>query len=233
MDATMRIAERAGDEAAVAVARARRGELVEGAVVVLDAALGSTRRNGFTVPAPKFWTGTWQVLCVHAGKLTLRRVRADGKATLPASRTNSLWIREAELRACLTGMGVPLALEDPADVAIRSIEAAELPAFVANVREESRREWAKRVRVLLKTLGVVGVSVTVPSHSMAQAIDIEFDALRHKCTDTPRDRCEACSRVRRADRRLEALILSAYPDLNNRSDSTVDHFDYCLSVRAK
>jgi hypothetical protein len=42
--------------------------------------------------------------------------------------------------------------------------------------------------------------------------------------------CPRCQRRHVATLRLTSLILAAYPDLDDRSDSQVDHFDYCLSI---
>jgi hypothetical protein len=117
------------------------------------------------------------------------------------------------------------------------ILAAKTPSVVrTDLRHESRKERAKAVRALFKSMGLKGISVTAPNYSMAQSIDICIprdsycDNPIHQDPSKNNSDCTECSRVWKAKQRLEPIILAAFPDLDNRSDSQSDHFDYCLSI---
>lgn len=115
------------------------------------------------------------------------------------------------------------------------------------LRALDRKERAAKVRSLLKSLGIKGVSVTAPNYSMAQSINISMPGDDRGLHDEVHFRLEAevrakpgpycgmvqicpfCKAEFEAKEKLEALILAAYPDLDDRSDSQYDHFDYCLS----
>lgn len=126
------------------------------------------------------------------------------------------------------------------------------PAFRGNVRRLYRKEWSKLVKRLLKDLGLGFVSVTAPNYSMAQSIDIRFHQVETPAESTEHQRlhdeidraeiatgglhvgfnrtCKHCHQRWAAHQALERIILAAYPDLDNRSDSQSDYFDYCLSI---
>jgi hypothetical protein len=110
-----------------------------------------------------------------------------------------------------------------------------------NLRSATRKEWAAEVRKLLKSLNINGVSVTTPSHSMAQAIQISLpdeldNSIEHQKLhdelwkqNRPGTDCPQCGQRWNARKHLEAIILAAFPDLDDRSDLQSDCFDYCLS----
>lgn len=109
----------------------------------------------------------------------------------------------------------------------------------ADLRREPRKVIAAEVRKLLKELGIKGISVTAPNYSMAQSIDITFPPIEHPGRDLAvasdwRDHehlsCPVCERSHQAKARLEEIILAAFPDLDNRSDSLIDHYDYKFSI---
>ena len=118
-----------------------------------------------------------------------------------------------------------------------------LPAFRANIRHQTRKEWAAAVRKLFKDLKLTGISVTTPSYSMAQSIhisipDLIVDRITHdRIHDEIWSRgghaidCPDCAKRWNAHNRIEEIVLAAFPDLGDRSDSQSDHFDYCLSIR--
>jgi len=127
-----------------------------------------------------------------------------------------------------------------------------LPAFRANIRDRARKEWSKEVRKLLKSIGLGFVSVTTPSYSMASSIDIRFhqdegfrEGSAHEAQHVQIDRsergsniwhgygyyCPYCQQQWQAHQRLEKIILAAFPDLDDRSDSQSDYFDSCLSIQ--
>ena len=121
-------------------------------------------------------------------------------------------------------------MEDNMDT-LTQIEQATMPAPVAKIRQEPRKVWAVSVRTLLKTQGIKGVSVKTPNYSMAKSIEITVPkGDGHICSMdiSPMD-CPACHRRGEAKRKLQDMILGAYPDLDDRSDSITDYFDFCLS----
>jgi hypothetical protein len=115
-----------------------------------------------------------------------------------------------------------------------AILRADLPSVRnPDLRKERRTVWAKAIRRLLADLGIKGVSITTPHYSMAHSIDVKLPA------GTPHDRgaadheyrdCPMCQERNRAQDRITQIILAAFPDLDDRSDSMTDYFDFCLSV---
>lgn len=115
--------------------------------------------------------------------------------------------------------------------ATHQILSAKTPTSHSDIRYESRKYIAGAIRGLLKGLGIKGISVTAPVYSMAQAIDIRVpDTCEHDSMEARRA-CPVCQNRNLAVRRIEELILAAYPDLDDRSDSMSDHYDYKLSIR--
>lgn len=130
------------------------------------------------------------------------------------------------------------------------IERAPIPAVRhAAMRQRTRKEWAGEVRNLFKDLGIKHVSVTAPNYSMASSIHIDTPRFfawegdhekRHAEIDhQERARgewmgyghyCEFCKRSQEAKRKLEKIILAAFPDLDDRSETQSDYFDFCLSI---
>lgn len=124
---------------------------------------------------------------------------------------------------------------------LQAIINTPAPKFHANIRHQTRKEWAQAVRSLFKEIGIKGVSVTAPNYSQAQTIDIRLpelivdneqhqklhDELWH--TDRNNTDCPDCSQRWQAKQAIEKIILSAFPDLDNRSDNQSDYFNYCLS----
>jgi hypothetical protein len=111
------------------------------------------------------------------------------------------------------------------------------PRSLHPMRHAGRKAQAAAVRKLLHGLGIKGVSVTAPSYANASAIHIRIPDDEHVDGTDPRGyrdheyrTCPRCQRRHVATLRLTSLILAAYPDLDNRSDSQRDHFDYVLSV---
>jgi hypothetical protein len=127
-----------------------------------------------------------------------------------------------------------------------------LPAFRANIRHhpEYRKGWAREVKNLLKSLNLGWISVTAPHYSMAMSIDINFKQSepfqgseheqKHREIDEAEransvwmgyvQYCPHCRQEHEAHEQLEKIILSAFPDLNDRGDPVTDYSDYCLSI---
>lgn len=136
------------------------------------------------------------------------------------------------------------------NIVIRSILDAPLPrVWNSDLRKEHRKEWAKQVRKLLKSLNIKGVSVTTPNYSMASTIQIrveygpefskdhqpvhEAGEIRERRNTTYRGSvhfCPYCSVRKDVHDKLEQIILAAFPDLDDRSDSISDYYNYCLSI---
>lgn len=130
------------------------------------------------------------------------------------------------------------------------IERTPLPSVRhAAMRQRTRKEWAGEVRNLFKDLGIKHVSVTTPNYSMASSIHIDLPPLfawngdherRHEEIDHQEREsgtwlgyghfCEFCKREWSAKQKLEKIVLAAFPDLDNRSDTQSDYFDFCLCI---
>ena len=97
--------------------------------------------------------------------------------------------------------------------ALQAIIDAPLPSVRnPNLRGWPRKERAKQIRGLFRDFGLKGIGATTPTHSMAQSIDIRIPGA--------------------ATERIHAILLAAFPDLDDRSDSRTDYFNYCLLVTA-
>lgn len=108
---------------------------------------------------------------------------------------------------------------DPAKIAVVSME-----------RNLPRKDLAKLARGVFAKLGVKGISITAPNYSMAQSVDVRVPRL---LTDSIEDSAEYV--LTRKDnnetvRKVEAILLAAFPNTDNRSDSMTDYFDYRWSV---
>src|SRR5262245_59495165 len=127
---------------------------------------------------------------------------------------------------------------------LETILKTSLPQIVnPALRKESRKVWATAVRALLKSLNIKGVSITTPSYSMAATILIRLpNALDNPNSPEhlrlhddlwyrglPSSECPDCGQKQKSRRHLESIILSAFPDLDDRSDRLTDYYDYCLS----
>jgi hypothetical protein len=114
-------------------------------------------------------------------------------------------------------------------------------------RHIPRKEQAALARQLFKRLGLRGISVTTPRYSMAHSVDVRLpaegqhdpDKWPHSHRDwcgpngTGHDeatRCPACRDRAAAEKKLEALLLAAFPCHDDRSDSQTDYFDFRWTV---
>lgn len=127
---------------------------------------------------------------------------------------------------------------------LKAILDCPLPAVRrAELRDEPRKVWAAEVRKLLRDLGLSGISVTTPNYSMASTIlvripprEVEDEAEHERLHDRifregrPSLDCPDCAERWQARQKVRAIILAAFPDLDDRSDPQVDYFDYCVSV---
>lgn len=101
------------------------------------------------------------------------------------------------------------------------IAQVELPQFRANIRDLQRKEIAKRVRELLREMKLTAISVTTPNYRGAQGVLVTLP--RCALGETLETRNAARAKVR-------AVILAAFPDLDDRSDSQNDTWDYRIQV---
>jgi hypothetical protein len=125
-----------------------------------------------------------------------------------------------------------------------SIEAAALPVgFVTEkIRDLTQKERTAKIRAALKACGVLmgsvgkGVSVKSATGSMCYWTHVEFARAQHAegttFFDHNRMECPVCQVNITADRKLSALVLQAFPDLDDRSDSMTDYSDFVFSVTA-
>jgi len=130
----------------------------------------------------------------------------------------------------------------------QQILSTPLPAFRENIRRLERKEWAVKVRWLFKDLGIAGLSVTTPNHSMASSINIRIpdapwygahEAEHAKIDAAERSTgawlgygtfCPFCKETHAARKQIEAIILAAFPDLDDRSHLVEDYFDFCFTI---
>ena len=96
-----------------------------------------------------------------------------------------------------------------------------------------RKEQAKLARKLFRSLSLSGISVTTPSYSMAQAVDVTLPDCHISECCTPVDEKDACGICRdqvAIKRKIEEILGVAFPNHDNRSEMQSDYHDYCWSV---
>jgi len=129
---------------------------------------------------------------------------------------------------------------------IFSVNLDKVPVMSTD-RSIRRKEQAKLCRELFKRLGIKGVSVTAPNYSMAQAVDVKIpgymghdseyfyngvDYRGQSFADMP-DNVPAKIRNQThwsAAKKLETVLLRAFPNHDDRSDLQSDYFNYKWSV---
>lgn len=122
----------------------------------------------------------------------------------------------------------------PGNPLLQAILDAPLPPVVnPAIRRESRKVKAAEIRKVLKSMGIKGISVTAPNYSMASSVHIKIP----RASDHDRGAvghefhtCPLCMQHTRAERKIAEIILAAFPDLDDRSDSQSDYHDNPLSI---
>jgi hypothetical protein len=120
---------------------------------------------------------------------------------------------------------------------IKSIAESKLPVGLApeKIRHLDQKERSAKIRGLLKACGIKGVSVTSAVGSMCYWTNVRFETPDHlpgtDFTTHLAYECPVCRVARLGEKIITGHILAAFPDLDDRSDSQVDHFDYVFSVR--
>ena len=99
------------------------------------------------------------------------------------------------------------------------------------IRSLYLRDRSAKIRGLLKTLGISGVSVVSPRYSMATSTVITLPGIEHEHSYMYVYQCPVCSQRDEASKAVERIILRAFPDLDDRSDIQTDYFDFVFSVR--
>lgn len=152
------------------------------------------------------------------------------KNALNKERGYALSDRDEQAASCTTPMWAK-GKRTPADVRAH-ILAAKLPEPKGEaIRSLPLKEIAAKLRGLFAELGIKGISVTAPRYSMAHSVDVDVPRIEW---ESPAE-SEAEQQGRRdhavaVRRKVEAIILAAYPDMDDRSDSMTDYFDNRFGV---
>lgn len=174
-------------------------------------------------------------------------VEGDWNKTFETARAHAQ--READqnhMRVWIFGI---VEIIEPTNPLLQAILCAPLPAFQANIRHQARKEWAAAVRRLFRDMGLSGISVTAPHYSMASSIDIRLPKFQqegaHQARHAEIDRteransapwqgynksCQWCAEEKQAIEKIRSIVLAAFPDLDDRSDTQSDYFDCCLTI---
>lgn len=123
------------------------------------------------------------------------------------------------------------ASRDPGESALVTIETARAPRARCPLRDAPRRKQVAAVRALLRDLGVEGTSVRPARDCWSSTVRVRLARSRHDCPKRPGSpvRCTTCGRILRAQLRLRALILAAFPDLDTTG---AEHLKNPLSIYA-
>ena len=132
----------------------------------------------------------------------------------------------------------------PTLLAIEALDLATVTPFLL-ARHAPRKAQAEAVRALFKRHGLKQISVTVPTYSMAQGVNVriphaEFSPEEHAEWRTAYDRDEDTNttttlgrtrtREHEAAKKVKALLSLAFPNHDDRSDLQSDYFNYCWMV---
>lgn len=136
----------------------------------------------------------------------------------------------------------------PADAfaQLAAVDLATVPVL-STVRGLPRKDRAALARGLFRKLGIKGIGVTAPNYSMAHSVDVRLPDMgghdltrwphyhdRHCCSapngHNEENRCPACRDRAAAERKVEAILLTAFPNSDDRSDTQSDYFDFCWSI---
>lgn len=117
---------------------------------------------------------------------------------------------------------------------IEAVDLATVPA-VCTDRRIPRKQQAALARKLLRSLGVAGISVTTPTYSMAQSVEVCVPrrgdyTVRHPDGGVDWQHDPAARANNAAVAKVEAILAKAFPNHDNRSDGMTDHFDYKWSM---
>ncbi len=140
-----------------------------------------------------------------------------------------------------TGTAAAATDSDAALAVVMSIASATIPTAPEKIRDLHQKERTAKIRSMLRGMGIKvgavgkGVSVVSATGSMCYWTNVRFKGLRHaagtSCGYT-RMECHTCRANLAAVRTVEKLILTAFPDLDDRSDSQTDHFNFVFTVNA-
>jgi hypothetical protein len=116
--------------------------------------------------------------------------------------------------------------------ALAAVDITKIPVMSTD-RHIPRKLQAKLARMLLRSMGIKGVSITTPNYSMAQSVQVrmprrdDYDLDEHGFAVPGNPAAVANNEARQ---RMLAILLAAFPRHDDRSDTMTDYFDYCWSV---
>ncbi len=130
--------------------------------------------------------------------------------------------------------------------AIEKVDLAKVPV-ISTDRGIRRKEQARLARELFKKLGIKGLSVTTPNYSMAQCVDVRvptlpiepgdylLNGLDYKMRTYADMPASVPAKIKHlahweAVKKIDAILLKAFPAHNDRSDYSSDYFDSCWTV---
>lgn len=134
---------------------------------------------------------------------------------------------------------------------LAEIDVKNMVPIMATERCIPRKQQAALARKLFKALALRGLSVTTPNYSMASTVEVSApqiepegdgstwyigpdgtDYRNHSYSDMPPEvPAKAASLAHHeAVKKIDAILLEAFPGHDNRSELVSDYFDYCWSV---
>lgn len=118
--------------------------------------------------------------------------------------------------------------------AILAVDPDRIDVVDPALRRMPRKARSAAIRGLVKRLGLRGISVTTPDYSMASTTEVRIpEAVEHDRDEASGHdwaTCPVCEQHVRAEKHLRAILLRAFPDMGDRSDSQSDHYDNPISI---
>lgn len=115
---------------------------------------------------------------------------------------------------------------------LAQVNPLDLPLMTRD-RSMQRKDQAKLARELFKQLGFKGISVTTPNYSMASTVSVKPPARYDYVLDEGGFivRGDGAAKANTdAYSRILSILLAAFPNHDDRSETQSDHFDFKWSV---
>lgn len=138
------------------------------------------------------------------------------------------------------GRKTPHEIAEQLAEALQRVSMFSIPVMTRD-RFITTKQQAQLARELFRSLGLKGIGVKVPRYSMACVVEIRLPRLEVHCPDMqphapPGHRqtlktCPTCHQNSLMRQQVGTILLLAFPNHDDRSNSTVDYYDYCWSIQ--
>lgn len=116
------------------------------------------------------------------------------------------------------------------EAAMAAVQEGKVSVVCRN-RSVPRREQAALTRKLFRDLGIVGISVTAPTHAHCKSVYLTLPKRDDHTHSKSSGGCKACEALGVVRRKLEEILARAFPRHDDRSTDGDDYDDSCWTFR--